>query len=236
MMKVGKTIFQVIIFSVAMGYLEAAVVVYLRDIYYPKGFTFPLKLLNKRDLMVEVGRELATLIMLISIGVIAGKTKIQRFAYFLLAFGFWDITYYVFLWLILRWPATILTWDILFLLPLVWVGPVLAPCILSLTMIVCAIVILQSPNAAKVELTLPVLLCLIAGSLIVIVSFTEDPVRHLSNLVGGKTGYRPAQFLWRLFILGEGIIIAGIYMMYRMGRNENRSNNFAGLKNDHEKN
>ena len=32
-----------LLYAVAMGYLEAAVVVYLRAIYYPEGFSFPLK-------------------------------------------------------------------------------------------------------------------------------------------------------------------------------------------------
>lgn len=215
-MKVRKTFFQVIIFSIAMGYLEAAVVVYLRDIYYPGGFSFPLKLLDQRDLMVELGRELATLIMLVSISIIAGKTKIERFAYFLLAFGVWDLCYYLFLWLILQWPTTLLAWDILFLLPVVWVGPVLAPCILSLTMILGAVVILQKPERVKV--TLPVLACLIAGSLIVIISFCEDPLRHLSVFAGDKAHYMPSHFLWWLFILGEVIILVGIYQLYNMGK------------------
>lgn len=213
-----RTILQVIIFSIAMGYLEAAVVIYLREIYYPEGFTFPLKLLSGTDMRVELLREVATLIMLITIGIIAGKTKIQRFAFFLLAFGIWDIFYYLFLWLLIGWPPHILTWDILFLLPVVWVGPVLAPCILSVTMILCAAVILRKQAFPYIKLTLPVLFCLITGSLIVITSFCIDPIRHISDFSGSGPGYMPTHFLWWLFILGEIIIVGGIYQLYRMSR------------------
>jgi hypothetical protein len=37
-----KTIIWLAVFSMAMGYLESAVVVYLRKLYYPDGFKFPL--------------------------------------------------------------------------------------------------------------------------------------------------------------------------------------------------
>lgn len=210
-MSVRKTIFLVVVFSIAMGYLEAAVVIYLREIYYPAGFMFPLKGLGERDLFVELGRELATLIMLISIGLISGKTRMRRFAFFLLAFGVWDITYYLFLWIVLHWPASLLAWDILFLLPVVWVGPVLAPCILSLTMILCTAVILRGGYAVK--MTRSALICLISGSLIVIASFCEDPLRHLSSF--NHVAYVPTNFLWGLFFLGEAVILTGIYQLYR---------------------
>lgn len=213
-----STIFQVAAFSIAMGYLEAAVVVYLREIYYPGGFGFPLKLLGQKDILVELGREMATLVMLVSVGLISGKTKARRFAFFLLAFGIWDICYYLFLWLILRWPPGLLTWDILFLLPVMWVGPVLAPGMLSVTMVACAVVILQKREPAEARFTLPVLACLIAGSLIVIFSFCEGPLRHLPEIMHGTSGYRPDHFRWGLFLLGELIILAGVYQLARSGK------------------
>lgn len=125
-------------FSIAMGLLEAAVVIYLRYLYYPDGFRFPLTLMAENVVITELLREVATLIMLVGVAVLAGRTAHQRFAFFLIAFGVWDIFYYVFLKLLLGWPESLLTWDILFLLPVPWVGPVLTPCLVSLTMILMA--------------------------------------------------------------------------------------------------
>src|SRR5699024_5303295 len=93
-----------LLFSIAMGYLEAAVVVYLRDIYYAGGFVFPLVPIHPRDLETELGREAATLIMLVGVGILAGRTRLQKVSFFLIAFGVWDVFYYVFLKLILGWP------------------------------------------------------------------------------------------------------------------------------------
>ena len=129
-----RTIFYVILFAVAMGFLESAVVIYLRTIYYPEGFAFPIKLSGQTIALTEVLREAATLVMLFTVSLIADKKGINRFAYFLLAFAVWDIFYYIFLKLLIHWPASFFTWDILFLIPFIWVGPVLAPIINSITM------------------------------------------------------------------------------------------------------
>ena len=90
-----KILLWVIIFSIAMGFLETAVVVYLRHIYYPQGFKFPLAPIDTSLVVVEVGRELATIIMLLGVGAIAGRTFASRFAYFILSFAIWDIFYYL---------------------------------------------------------------------------------------------------------------------------------------------
>ncbi|MBK6833902.1 MAG: hypothetical protein IPG89_06345 [Bacteroidetes bacterium] len=66
--------------------------------------------------------------MLVGAGIIAGKTRLTRFAYFIIAFAIWDIFYYVFLYVLLQWPESLFTWDILFLVPVPWTGPVIAPC------------------------------------------------------------------------------------------------------------
>ena len=129
----------VIIFSIAMAFLESAVVVYIREIYYPEGFNFPLKLIDNHIAITELLRELATVIMLIAIAVLAGKNSYERFAYFILSFAIWDIFYYVFLKMILNWPLSFLEWDVLFLLPYTWVGPVIAPIINSILMIILAL-------------------------------------------------------------------------------------------------
>jgi hypothetical protein len=206
-----------ILFSIAMGYLESAVVVYLREIYYPGGFSFPLVPVNEKDIIVELGREAATIIMLLGIGILSGNTKAQRFAFFLMAFGIWDIFYYVFLKLLLGWPAGLMDWDILFLIPLPWVGPVWAPCLLSLTMIFLAAVILKTEQRHKVlAFYFHTWIWWLAGSLIVIFSFCIDTLGHLADFKPGSPSvYVPLHYDWWLFILGELILLLGIFRLYR---------------------
>src|ERR1043165_7307459 len=130
------------LFSIAMGFLESSVVIYLRALFYPHGFEFPLVLMPNYMAAVELLREAATIIMLASIGIIAGRNTAQRFAFFVYSFAVWDIFYYLFLKLTLGWPPALLTWDILFLIPMLWVGPGITPCIVSLTMILLTLIII----------------------------------------------------------------------------------------------
>ena len=114
------------VYAIAMGVLEAAVVIYLRKLYYPEGFSFPLRMVDTDIAIVELWREVATIVMLGAVGVLAGRTRSERFAWFIYCFGVCDLVYYGFLKVALGWPASPFTWDILFLLPIPWVGPVLA--------------------------------------------------------------------------------------------------------------
>jgi hypothetical protein len=123
------------LFGVAFALVESSVVVYLRSLYYPGGFSFPLKLMSPQHLGVELSREAATIVMLAAVGVLSGSKAWEKFGYFLMAFGVWDIFYYVWLKVMLDWPATLTEWDILFLIPLPWIGPVLAPVLISFLMI-----------------------------------------------------------------------------------------------------
>lgn len=213
-------------FSIAMGFLETAVVVYLRRLYYPHGFQFPLVPVDPDIGLVEFLREAATLVMLVGIGIIAGKNTSQKFAIFIYCFAIWDIFYYVFLKLLLGWPVSLFTWDILFLIPVPWVGPVLAPCIVSLTMIVLTTsVIYVQEKGYDVHLRLREWILLIAGSLVVILSFMLDYIKYVAN--GGAAAhvwtlsskqdmfneikhYVPSSYNWWLFLLGELIIVLGI--------------------------
>ncbi|HEX7411836.1 MAG TPA: hypothetical protein VF298_06815, partial [Bacteroidales bacterium] len=110
----NKTIW-IILFALAMGYLESAVVVYIRALYYPEGFAFPLKEMAENLAITELFREAATLVMLLAIGFLATTERLHRFAWFLIVFGIWDIAYYFFLKLLIGWPESLLTYDILFL-------------------------------------------------------------------------------------------------------------------------
>jgi hypothetical protein len=132
------------LFAVAMAFVESAVVVYLRKITYPEGFSFPLKTIPLSVLLIELGREAATLLMLLSVAVLAVKRFQQRAALFAYLFGIWDIFYYIWLKLCIDWPSSLLEWDILFLIPLPWTAPVLAPVLVSLGFISGSLVILYS--------------------------------------------------------------------------------------------
>ncbi len=123
------------LFALSMGLLEAAVVVYLRELYYPDGFELPLVFLPDRILIVELVRELTTVLMLLAFSVLVGRDGLDRFFVFAFLFGGWDIVYYVGLWAFLGWPESLFTWDVLFLIPVVWLGPVFYPVLVSLTLI-----------------------------------------------------------------------------------------------------
>lgn len=214
-----RQIYWIVIFSIAMGFLEAAVVVYLRVLYYPNGFDFPLTTMSDLVALTELGREAATVIMLGAVGVLAGKTSYQRFAIFIASFAIWDIFYYVFLCLILGWPASLLTWDILFLIPVPWIGPVLSPLIISLTMLLLASAIYyrsvydRAHNIITIEWVL-----LITGSVIVILSWTIDYINYSLNADDARTAfssYVPAIYNWYIFAIGETLLLLATFKFWR---------------------
>lgn len=191
------------IFAIAMGWLEAAVVVYMRLLFYPEGFAFPLKTIPWNIGVVEIAREVSTLVMLVIVGMLAGRKPIEKFAYLLGAFGLWDIVYYIGLHLSLGWPESLLTWDLLFLIPLPWVGPVLAPVLVALAMIAANVmIVLQEDRKRPMDPILLFWLLEIAAGLIIIVSFILDWKTAFSS---GE----PDRFHWDIFLLGyiPGIVL-----------------------------
>jgi hypothetical protein len=127
--------FWLLLLGLAVGWFEAAVVVYLRELYYPEGFRFPIRIVWDAVVRVEIVREAASLLLLASAARLSGRRFLERFAAFMILFGVWDLLYYAFLKLLLDWPASLLDWDVLFLIPLPWVGPVWAPCLVSLALV-----------------------------------------------------------------------------------------------------
>ena len=210
-----------------MGYLESAVVVYLREIYYPLGFAFPISPLSEKIALTEIFREVATLVMLVSIAFLAGRTTRQRFAWFIYAFGVWDIFYYIFLKVLVHWPESLLTWDILFLIPVMWTGPVAAPVIVSATMMLLALIILNTEGRAiRSSFFTYATLLIIAGSSVIFLSFIWDfstfilkrfPVSAFFDAVtmnAALVGYIPVKFNWWLFTAGELFLVAGSAVLY----------------------
>ena len=229
-MGLQKKIWIVTIFAVAMAFLETAVVIYLRELLYPGGFDFPLVPIPESIALTEILREAATLIMPVSIGMMAGKNFSQGFAWFIYSFAIWDIFYYIFLNFMIGWPESLFTWDILFLIPTTWTGPVLSPVIVSFTMIFFALIILvyadkgKNTRISRVEWTL-----LITGSLVLIFGFVLDYSKYMLKefklgqilSMNNKAAmehafhYIPNQFPWWIFILGELIILAGILIFWK---------------------
>jgi len=219
----------VTLFSLAMGLLESAVVIYMREILYPDGFGFPLSPVHPDLMLTELLREAATLIMLLSIGFLAGRNAAEQFAWFLYAFAIWDIFYYVFLWLLIGWPSSLMTYDVLFLLPSTWIGPVITPIVISLTMITFALIILVL-NRREKNIKIPGIswLLLISGSVILILGFIWDysafimesmSIRDIWTLPKEQvlklaTQYIPRKFNWFLYISGELVILSGILVFY----------------------
>ena len=195
-------------YAVAMAYIESAIVVYLRRLYYPQGFNFPLVIIDVPTLCIEVGREAATIVMLATVGMAAGRTKVRKLAYFLYVFGIWDIFYYIWLKVFLDWPASLLTWDVLFLIPVPWVGPVLAPITVALTMIGMGLVLLHLEQRGPV---LPagtvVWLAQMVASLIVIVSFTMDVLPRLPDNGALLAQWTPTYYRWWMLGLGQALAL-----------------------------
>jgi hypothetical protein len=141
--------------GIALGYKEAAAVVYLRGFYEPMhqrlypnreaGDLLPLIPLEEWQSQgvsaddwtaTELCREGATLLLLVAVALLVGRNFHHGLAAFVFLFGLWDLFYYVFLKLLIDWPASLLTWDILFLAPVPWLAPVLAPMLVALTMVI----------------------------------------------------------------------------------------------------
>jgi len=236
--RIHRTFVLLDIFGIAMGFLEAVVVVYVRQMNYPQGFGFPLSPLSAQTLSVEWLREIATIIMLVTTGIIAGKNYLEMFSYFLYSFAIWDISYYVGLKLLLNWPPSFLTWDLLFLIPVPWIGPVLAPIICSLTMIFparCVVCLQKRGYAVKIELSEWGLILL--GALVILCTFVWDYSKIIiqGGFLSGfwtlaKTErfqqiisqYKPTCYNWCLFALGETLILCALALIFRRTKRTSR--------------
>jgi hypothetical protein len=177
------------VFATAFGYLEAAVVLYLRtmvnriDPYQPNPLPATAALA-----FPELGRELATMIMLGTLGWLAGRTWRGRIGFALLAFGIWDITYYIFLIPLTGWPNSLSDWDILFLIPLPWWGPVWSPVSIAGLMILFGIfvTVLEQGEPPIWPRKLSLVLCALGITLALYV-FMADAI---AALPGGEAALR----------------------------------------------
>ena len=219
------------VFAAAMGVLEAIVVVYLRLLYYPAGFVFPTPPIPPAMLSTEIIREAATLVMLACAGLLAGRSRLDRLACFLFSFGVWDVFYYAGLKYFLGWPPSLLTWDVLFLIPVTWLGPVLAPLICALTMVLFALrVAVSLEKGREVRITPGQWGLMGLGAFLVFCTFVQDYawlilgnglLPDFFSLAGDErflrlaSGYVPGRYNWPLFALGELLVLAGIFLFAR---------------------
>jgi len=196
----------VVAYAVAMAFLESAVVVYLqRALGIDPRALFPLRdpAVTGDLALIEVGREAATLVMLAAVGWLAGRSGLERLAWTAVAFGTWDVFYYAWLWAFIGWPSSLGTWDLLFLIPVPWTGPVWAPVAISLALVGFGLAAARriragSPvRSGRVQVAAGV-----AGGLVVVVSFTLDAGRILAGGV-------PDSFAWPVFAAGLGLAVWG---------------------------
>lgn len=207
-MKLAHKFLWITVFGITMGYFEAAVVVYLRAIFYPGGFSFPLTVQADHKIVVEVIREVASLVMLIAVSHLTGKKFWERFAYFMILFGVWDICYYVWLKILLGWPVSLLDWDVLFLIPLPWIAPVVAPVSIALIMIVFGVMILvliQKGHVFRPAFT--TYLLAVPGVGLVLYSFMHDLAATLHQ-------HMPGPYRYSLLIAGHLLFIAAFTHVY----------------------
>jgi hypothetical protein len=190
----------VVTFAIAMAWVEAASVFYIRALvdriepYQANPLPIHGPLGN-----VELWREAATLVMIATLGMLAGRTWRRRTGYAAIAFGVWDIFYYVFLRLMTGWPKTLLDWDILFLLPLPWWGPVLAPVSIALVMIVWGTLAAQSDDGATDARWAKGFAC--AGIVLALAVFMIDAWRALPGGRDAVLQVLPTTFNWPLFLV-----------------------------------
>ncbi len=202
-----RKIIWVMIFAIAMAYLESAIVVYLRRLYGITDYTLGIPPFDEAIAIIEIGRELATLAMIIAVGWVVGKSFQDRLGYAILVFGIWDIFYYFWLWIFVKWPSSLFETDLLFLIPLPWWGPVAAPVMIALLMIICGcLAIVYEENNRKLRLSRSWLVIAFSGLFIILFSFMRDALTMLPVGFERLSAIQPSSFKWEIYIFGLMIL------------------------------
>lgn len=222
---VRRRLLVVSLFAVAMAWVESAVVFYLRRLvdriepYQPN----PLPVAGDIG-GTELIRELATMIMLLTVGWLAGRSARARFGHFVVGFGVWDIFYYLFLRVMTGWPHSLLDWDILFLIPLPWWGPVLAPMMIALLMIIGGAILACDDERTGPPLWPPTWASVLAGlgvllALYVFMADALHAVRHGTSV----QQVLPQHFHWPLFLVAWCLMAVPAVTLFRQVRAQRRA-------------
>ena len=208
-----RKLFWLLVWGITFGFIESSVVVYLRALYYPEGFAFPLVPIETKILINEIVREATTLLIIWATATLSFERMQSKVAAFFLLFGIWDIFYYVFLKIVLDWPASPMTWDILFLIPTPWAGPVWAPVLVAATLIVYGIYILALNDRGRfVDFDRRFILLELLAGVIIVGSFI---LPGIDVLEGGVPENFPAPLYWAGYLLG----ILAFWKLCRQKRN-----------------
>ena len=199
-------------FAAAMSLLEAAVVIYIRRLYYSENplDLFPLSFLTSYDPTLELAREVSTIVMLVTVAMLAERSTLMRtFAAFVFVFGLWDILYYAWLKLLLGWPRDWLEWDVLFLVPTIWLGPWICPALIALLFVGWGAAILLSPT--QYHFRKWGFVAFVLGAVAGLVTFFQPAVAvWQEGGIPALTAYRPGTFWWLLFIPSYIVMALGL--------------------------
>lgn len=212
----GARWWTVTVFAIAMAWVEAAVVFYLRTLIHriDPHQADPLPVIGTLG-PTELVREAATLIMLLMVGILAGRTWRARLGYAAVAFGFWDIFYYVFLRVMCGWPRSVFDWDILFLIPLPWWGPVLAPVLIATLMIAWGTLASSEPLPGVPSGERRAWGLSLLGMALALYVFMADSLRTLSGGAEAVRHVLPVEFHWGLFLFALSLMAAPLVPMLR---------------------
>jgi hypothetical protein len=202
----------VVVFAIGMAWVESA------SVYYLRAMTDRLEPYQQNPLPipgvlgpVELVREAATMVMLLTLGMLAARTWYRRLGYTMIAFGVWDIFYYVFLRVISGWPKSVLDWDVLFLLPLPWWGPVLAPVCIALLMVVWGTFATQFPDhGPATALTWTSWGVNGLGIALALYVFMADSLRAVDQGLDMTRQVLPTLFNWPAFLAALALMAAPV--------------------------
>lgn len=196
------------VFACAMAYLEVVIVVFMERMYpAPTNESiFPISMVHS-DHLIEFFREICTMAMLVCAAVLAERRSVLRtFAAFVFLFGVWDLWYYAFLKIILQWPTSWLSFDLLFFIPTPWVGPWSAAALIALLFGVWGGAIINAVSEYKVRVHSVIGFCLGGG--LCLYSFLQPVLEYGVQNFGT---FVPQTFLWPVFITGYLLMVAGAF-------------------------
>jgi hypothetical protein len=201
------------VLTLAFGWIEASVVVYLREIYarqvsfqgtnYLAGLQVTLVSLPSHLMAVEIAREACTILLLGAVAWLAGRRPADRAGAFLLSFGIWDLSYYAALKLVVGWPDSLSAWDILFLIPVPWVAPVWAPVTIA-TLFVAAGSYLFWTSERERRYRWPDIGVLVASGLLTIAAFLVESRAAIDHRV-------PERF--PVWLFGAGVVLGTVWFL-----------------------